>query len=354
MAEMGLYYPNVGIQSDRDPGHYKILRINPENAMWDLDIDELKKVKIDCENANERNIDNILLSNEHIYSYLCSPHGVRFFDEVKKYFPDAELKLIIYLRRHDDYIKSSYNQLFKGCASNFRMFHLKYSNREIKYSSYIKSAVGHCKNLTSVLALCHQHCSSENIIYRFYRQKQNNVIDDFLDIFYLSATGMKINHTRDNVALPSSLLPILSSMVDLRLGYETTQQLSVKIFESFGEKQIKLMDDSDTTAIEESIEQIDSFCPGYKDLFANHPLDLSWPEMDLPAKEHLTYRLLFSLYAQNMELVKRLDALYAKKAENSIKLKIRRALKQPLIYILRRFPERWQSFLRRTWTRLVR
>jgi hypothetical protein len=148
------------------------------------DIDFVKKRIRKLKEVKE---DNVLLSCE---VFIEADHIPELFDEIfmnEGIYNDFDVKIIIYIRRQDRWLESSYLQISKDL-----------SWQPLSFNEYIKqSGLDNYLNRISIWEKVFGH---ENIILRVYEKQQlkETLFDDFLSIF-------NIELTEDFVSPPSHL-----------------------------------------------------------------------------------------------------------------------------------------------------
>lgn len=209
LIEKGLLYPATGMLHS---AHYKIsnhLGYGPNIANEEVDLFReafLKEVR-------ESKCKKIVISSEY---FILSKKAAN----VKEFFSDFEVKIIIYLRRHDHWVESLYNQAVKTAENppwekgieNFIRFQIEHSVQEFDYY-----------RLVGVWA---ETFGPENIIVKAYEKQQfvdENIYSDFLSIFGLGRDArMQQNKKNLNSSIPVVFLDIVDSLnrmkdVDSRL-----------------------------------------------------------------------------------------------------------------------------------------
>ncbi|WP_146140415.1 hypothetical protein [Zobellella endophytica] len=192
-------YPKAGLFNS---AHYHIsdvLGYGPKlNRNERLDI--ISEVKQELESTG---IDNAVISSEY---FILS----RSPESVKKAFQDYNIKIIIYLRRHDLWLESLYNQAVKTtpCPSWDKGIKSFISNLGTRKKQHLDYKV--------LLELWSDVFGRENIIVRPFERmqfKNGSLYDDFLDCIKVSdATSYIIPKSSMNTSVPVKLLDLIDSI----------------------------------------------------------------------------------------------------------------------------------------------
>ncbi len=147
--------------------------------------------------------DKIFLTDEALWS--SKKDQPAFWEKIKADFAEKglSLRIIVYLRRQDQFVQSLYRQKVKARATNlsFHEFFESYlKNYPLDYYSYISG-------LSSILG-------RDSLIIRVYEKQQyhgkgRNLFSDFLDIFDLSVgDGFAIDQADLNIPLDGTKLEL--------------------------------------------------------------------------------------------------------------------------------------------------
>ncbi len=120
---------------------------------------------------------NIVLSSENFYFFAFNKKDlVTFKETLSKKFPNHNWKIIVYLRRQDEYVESLYSQEMKdGCMTTKTSSEDYISNKEFELTL----------NYQSFLNVYAELFGKENIIVRPYEKaqfKNENILFDFCNI----------------------------------------------------------------------------------------------------------------------------------------------------------------------------
>ncbi|MFZ3053824.1 MAG: hypothetical protein WA099_10480 [Sulfuricurvum sp.] len=182
--EYDLYYPDFGRWSDGS--HHEIafaLSPNPYTVMKNYEdqmlyLDQLGK------NIATSNCNNIVLSSECFHLY----DNQNF---INKFGKSYNIKIISYLRRQDEFLESIYKQEIQDCTYKEKRKFDEYKNAkkdDLFYFSFLKR--------WEILA------NTENIILKTFdidRLVNQNIIDDFLDIFSIDCKKSDFKIVKDKV-----------------------------------------------------------------------------------------------------------------------------------------------------------
>ncbi len=141
--------------------------------------------------------DNLIISNEGVWSACFIrkrgiPRMLRLQEDAKN--AGYKVKIIVYLRRQDEYLLSWYNQMVKHSINSKNA--LTWENYYKDYKKYIQPDYFKClKRLEEIFGM-------ENIIVRRFDKKffkDNSLFADFLDIFNLELNdSYNINEENNN------------------------------------------------------------------------------------------------------------------------------------------------------------
>jgi hypothetical protein len=318
LKKYNLYYPVSGIL---EYGQYELFTPwhNP-NALnkkkWQDLLAELEQYRTD----------NLLISSEALGAVVRLTLHERnlFFDGIARQLPAYKIKIIIYLRKSDDFLKSLYKQQLKEKSLDIPFDSIE---KNFNYSEYVSQDrnFGMTQSLFIDLPQCLiEKLGRENVICRIYDRsllKNGNIIDDFFSIFNIELEGLNRDLGDVNPPLPTGALPVLATLFSLPNDLKKIKGLGRQVAEIYSQPMNSQAGrDIDRRAVEALIDQTEALCPGYKNLFTERPFDLSFPEADLDPKTRLIFYLLFSLYAQNAilqsTLQQRFDFLSARNTDS--------------------------------------
>lgn len=191
LSEEGYYYPELPFKYE-NKGKYRnglFLEAIYYNEEGNREIEKEKEnFNLGLKAIEEyfNTYDNIILSDEGIWTACFNrKRGKNLMEELQQNAQSAgyQIKIIVYLRRQDDFLVSWYNQLIKHNISNKNT--ISWDEYFQNYSQYVQLDYLRClKKLKNIFGM-------ENIIVRrFDRQyfKGGSLIADFLDIF-----GIELN-----------------------------------------------------------------------------------------------------------------------------------------------------------------
>lgn len=219
--DLGFRYPNVTVNRN---AHFLISSFGtaPDDAPFAPQ--EEYYSALDRLAILAKEYDKILLTDEQIWR-ICSRHK-DFLQTVKQDLASRgmALKLIVYLRRQDEFIQSRYRQRIKaGAAFTFYEF-LDTPGSD----SYPLDFYDSVNNISDVVG-------KDNLIVRIYEKRQykgaeRTLCSDFLDIFGLSADdGFTEKEKTMNRSLCGTYLEIRRTLNTLPQGIKETPVLAQSI-----------------------------------------------------------------------------------------------------------------------------
>ena len=225
---------------------------------------------------------NFLISNEGISSLKdCSK---TFIDDFCTFFPNHEIRVIYYIRRIDDFLRSMYLQFFKDDGrlnffknTSYESFcEMQFTPKEKFEESFLYSqAIAYFEDLVG----------SENVTIRIYDKNSlinGNIIDDFLH-----AISIKANTPTTKA--------ICNKTIDATLNAHICDNIFGDRFEpSFKHHMIRTAEDVSTIAHQdvsqinthylsyaiEEIKKISQIIPAYAKLYEKKPCDLSFDALN--------------------------------------------------------------------------
>jgi hypothetical protein len=321
LAQYGLYYPHTGRWPAVPSFDIHAELIPPDDRVWKT---------LRAEVAAQKH-SKVLVSCEWMLSQIMAwarqdPHARDgLLPKIRTYFPDHTIKVILYLRRFDDALKSWVNQVLKSARHNLsfaefplnamyeNLFHRAIELQEI--SAYEKRGAPHLGLALPQIETGIKIFGKENVIMRFYDRswlKEGNAVVDIFDAMGIALQGELLEAARrrqDNPKTPDETLPFFSKLWQIAdinrqmnmsgLGKEEpfVRAVASKIQAAFDPTQqgsgTGLGMESELEAI---IDRFEALAPGYRNLFTNRPCSFSFPEIDLAPKELLKFDLLCSLY----------------------------------------------------------
>jgi hypothetical protein len=217
LQKLGYLYPKTGRVSN---AHYRIsgclrIGVNPP-----LDGTVLSKRQI--ENRLFAEIEkspckNIIISSE--YFILCRNPG-----KVKNFFRGSELRIIVYLRRHDEWFESLYNQGVKTSPVDPR-----WGDSIEAFITYITKKKHQEFNFWKLLQPWAKVFGQSNILVRPFEQEQfqgGNICLDFLDAIDIQeSTSLEISPKPTNASLDQDTVFILDRIARMELSEQSRKQL---------------------------------------------------------------------------------------------------------------------------------
>ncbi len=192
LAEKGYYYPHMPFEypnlSMYRNGLFLEARCFKDNGERNIDMEQQNLNNgFKLVNKYFQTYDNIILSDEGVWSRCFNRKRL---EEVSKNLTSAALegeyaiKIIVYLRRQDEFLLSWYNQMIKHSASP-KLNSLTWDEYFENYSKYI--SLDYLKCLNKLARVFGQ----ENIIVKRFDSEyfyKNSLLADFLNIFGLELT----------------------------------------------------------------------------------------------------------------------------------------------------------------------
>ncbi len=255
---------------------------------------------------------DILISNEWYNG--VSDKELAFFNRV---LPNYQVKVIFYVRRIDSFLKSFFNEQRKRRVMQQFVFYETYIQNGIKY--FTDNALFRIK--TSVDAL-----GKENVILKLYDRnllKNNDIICDFFEILGIDIQENPMSNKSINASVEVDSFAYLCAAQSV-LSNESipfyTEQYN-RIFHLFlnAQKAIpnlpKDLHDNAIADIHKSIDELESYIPGYKTLYDSKEIDISAPKSSVTPNEAFLASLLCSvsfeiekIKIQNKIILQRMDA----------------------------------------------
>jgi hypothetical protein len=273
------------------------------------------KTEINLVNTNK-----ILFSEEAISTmYIDKWIAENWKNFILSYLPDYIIKVILYIRRIDDRFKSHYCQDIKGPSTLYEYY---YENNNIEGLNYPWIVCSEtyidffnrvkCENPARIYpsiiidALVND-LGNENLILRIYDRdslKNNNVIDDLFCTLGLEPPDLP-RVIDSNPSQPSiSLVLKTSAFIPREADHDSRYALYKKIDAAYRGPRNDSVGSECEGKFQAEIERIDSLLPGYKNLFDKRKCSFGYSELDMDPKDRLIFDLLFSLFRQNMDLLK--------------------------------------------------
>lgn len=295
--KIGMLHPKTGLRANR-VSHIDLFPVT--NEIWnelarEISLHRGKDVVISYE--------NIALNN---FSFLEG----KAFDLIQKVFHGYTIKIILYIRRIDDYIKSRFAQ------------ELRASGRET-YAAYfelMRQKRNPCLYVSDLIKKAEGIIGKDNLIVRIYDRSKlhnNDIISDFFSIFNIKLPKNMKFASRTNPSLPSQSLPFLSkTWFPDSMPPHVGKQIRTLINQAYTFTNGSGVGDDYLAEFGDEINKIDNLVPGYKTLFDDRPCSFSFSEVDPEPQSLLICSLLYSLLGQGVALEKRLEDLQKNNMQN--------------------------------------
>jgi len=196
--------------------------------------------------------DNIILTDEALWGYMKKDNWWECYDEWAKSI-DAQIKIIVYLRRQEDWIESIWTQKIKG-----------YVKWTITFEEYLKIRRYDVVplNYEEALQTMEEHIGIENMVvksYDFKYFKNGSICDDFLDAIGLEMTDeYDLNQEIVNSTMPYNAVEV-KRMINMNDHYKKTKSMNLyldAIKEAYSEEEIIANKQKKTFYTKEQLESI--------------------------------------------------------------------------------------------------
>ncbi len=216
LKDYGLLYPSTGhtgssshsaLSSALGFEHKK----NASNVLLVTKLQQTLKREL-----KETKAQQVLFSSE----YFSMPYAI---EPVKTFFSDYDTRIIIYLRRHDEWWQSYYNQAVKCVAnplwnSGFKQF-VQFQKKNSPYTGNYRKLVNRWATVFG----------QENIIIRPYEAQQNqpNIVADLLCTIGFNDAALQLAHPLERVNESPSFftLQLIDSYQRANIDSETRREL---------------------------------------------------------------------------------------------------------------------------------
>ena len=215
--KQGILYPETGIFSN---AHYKLsgslgIGVSPKKQEEKYTKETLLR-KLHEEIQKEKP-HTVLISSEYFIL-------TKDFQIIKNYFKDFEVKIIVYLRRHDEWIESLYNQAIKTVQKPTWKKGIK------NYIEKLKTDQPFPMNYSSFLEKLEQVFDKENIIVRPFEKEQfyqQSLIADSLQTIGYNFQNEIPEEIRKNDSLDTRLAEVVD---DIKRSFQPieTQKVLIK------------------------------------------------------------------------------------------------------------------------------
>ncbi len=254
----------------------------------------IQYLKQKSELSRKTNYKSIVISDESIFNKNLS-FTAEDVDAIKEIFPGHDLKIILYIRRADDWCKSLYAQRLRmNRRIPLRTFAQYYKTQDGLQSLFFK--------LPGFIEHLHRLVGKDNVIVRLYDRstlKGGSSINDFCSLFNikLPISGENIGK-KENITLSTELLPYIASLADgdSPLTNKTRKTLRSIVKNCFNDAANCQAEELDYTELSNTINQLEKFAPGYNKLFEHRKFSLKWDEYKINAETHAIFDLLYHIY----------------------------------------------------------
>lgn len=193
LLDQGLLYPMCGT-SKKYPGHFNLAAVlmkeksnyfknlyNHRAGNWEQLKEEINIIKPK----------NIIISAENFFSLDFEDIGL-----VKKYLSAFKVKVLVYLRKQDNFFVSMYIQSTKGITLNYLSFE-EYYKQKLK--------MGSIGDYYKLLEPWEKIFGRENLIVRVWEPKnfKNGFTHDFLECLNLELDNSELDFSKKNNISPS-------------------------------------------------------------------------------------------------------------------------------------------------------
>ena len=263
-----IYYPATGVNPQRGGTHQELFPVTPK--IWNQLRKELSAFP-SCD---------VVVSEEGIYGNAFRGFEPCHLDIVREILPSYDVKIILYLRRLDDYLKSLFNEL-----TRLGLF--------LKKPSYAEFIANKNVSLTMSkrLSIATELVGKDNLLFRFYDKKimkGGDIIADFFDLLGRKKPGGMSSPSITNPSMPSQALPFLAAnLLPLPFDNPLRREIIELLHKAYVFPQGSGVGDEYLAEFEEEIDKLSAYVPGYKELFTARKLSFSFPEVDVKSPQIL-------------------------------------------------------------------
>ncbi len=248
-----------------------------------------------------KNAKTVMLSWErHLFDIgdIVNEGGI---EAIRSVFPDFAVKVIYYIRRQDDLMKSRYNQITKPkCPPH------AYDRRLLRsWKDFLGFSLSVNWDIVDYCGSVREICGSENVIFRLYDRdflKNGDMLDDCFSIFDIAIDGLSRKYGRANPRLPDAVVPWLSHLT--AIGRHDPVESNVfknKLIQAFDNRGFDSIRKKTEKIITSNIDAMDEIVPGYKKSFEKRACSMALPHEPSP-KDLFFMDVLFELYRDVKEL----------------------------------------------------
>ena len=277
-----LYYPKTGIPSNNN----KSQRLFPvQKGIWDC----LKKEVSDFPSCD------VVLSEEAIWIRKFQDLLLPNFDVIRQAFPGYDIKIVVYVRRIDEFVKSFFNQRTKGgriTANSYADFFQQVYNGEDGTLFF-----------SQPLSVAASIVGRDNLILRPYDRnilQDGDIVTNFFSLLNRKIPAGAAPGLNPNLSLPDESLPFLSrSLLPLPFDAPLRKEIVNLLRQAYSFPKGSGAGEERWAELKEEISKIDEYAPGYCGLFAERELSFSFPEVDVKEPHFLFLAsLLYMLLAR--------------------------------------------------------
>lgn len=234
LREYGILYPKAGLV---DSAHYGLsdalgFSLNKGNNTGDAKLSAKIKQKL-LQEITASAANTVIFSSE---IFMLNKE----LDLIKQFLETFEVKIIVYLRRHDDWWESAYNQAVKTVVSP----PWKIGVRE--YLTYQKKKNPKFGDYRLLINRWAEAFGKENILVRPFETQQNQptIVDDFFTTMQLEAipAKLKIPPIKINQSLDDYTLSMIDSLQRANINPDLRRKMIAYVLD-------KVSYDSNTTLI---------------------------------------------------------------------------------------------------------
>lgn len=280
-----IYYPKAGVNPLRGGAHHELLPLN-QNLQRKLS----REIADFCGH-------DVVISTERFWGRGFQDLQPASMQLLQQAFPGYEIKVIIYIRRLDDFFKSIFNQHTKYESPHTLPSYAEFFQEEYKaknsWSLFMSERISTATGLVG----------KENLLLRVYDRstlKDNDIVTDFFDLLGKKIPDGARPVTHTNPSLPDAALPFISKNFLPAIPQHPIREEIIEILrQAYAFPKGSGVGDDFLAEFGEEIDRIDTYIPGYKDLFSERKLSFSFPEVDVKDPQALFIAaLLYKLLKQ--------------------------------------------------------
>lgn len=246
---------------------------------------------------------NFIISEERIgENFQVNAHNV---DMIKSSLPNHNIKVIFYLRKIDEQIRSLYSQHVK---SGF-IYPIR------SYPEYINKLASERPSMmfySEMIEKFQEWFGSENVILRIYQREVlhgYDIVDDFFDAINIRLSDDFARDKDINLSLNTKLTPFLTRYIRKDDNKVTIEDEILRLAENISLIEHSIKDqDNITRKVCAEIDRLEQYCPGYKNLFDTTGVNLDFPEMNAEPYQLFLIGLLYSLLYDTRDIKHNLTA----------------------------------------------